>query len=201
MNRLMSNLMVMVAFVAMFCNVVMAAGDGMTVRTGAKLKALDSLQAARWGATHYIELTAADLTLTNADNTAMIFTNTVTAPFSMDFRGYVLDRAFDSATTNPGPYGITFSLGTSSASTKWLSSVQVASDATPTVYGSWGTDYSVVCYATNGAAGAVTSPRLNDQSSNVSLLATITPTTTNALSSLAVGKLRCYFSLLGKNYH
>jgi hypothetical protein len=193
-------LMMVWAMVVLAAGVCQAAGGGMAVAGDGRLKACAMSESAKYGATHVLELNAEDMVLTNADNTAVIWTNTVVAPCSVKFCGYVLDQAFDSATTNPGPYGITFSLGTSSASTKWLNAVQVASDATPTVYGSWGTDYSVVCYATNGAAGAVTSPRLNDQSSNVSLLATITPTTTNALSSLAVGKLRCYFSLLGKNY-
>ncbi|MEI8345752.1 MAG: hypothetical protein WCG06_06745, partial [Candidatus Omnitrophota bacterium] len=179
-----------------------------------------------WGATHVLELTAADLTLTNKDNTAMIFTNTVTAPFSMKFAGYVLDQAFDSSTTNPGAYGITFSLGPSTAATKWMSAVQIASDATPTIYGSFGTDYSVSAVGstavvtrcnivdTNGVTFNVvsnvtvastvtpttTSPILNAQTGDVAILAPVTPTPTNALSSLYSGRIRCYFRIIGKNY-
>jgi len=193
-------LMMVWAMAVMVAGVCQAAGNGMLVPGGGKLKPCSAMEGARYGATHVLELNAEDMVLTNADNTAVIWTNTVVAPCSIKFGGYVLDQAFDSATTNPGAYGVTFSLGTSSASTKWLNAVQVASDATPTVYGSFGTDYSVVCYATNGAAGAVTSPWLNNQTANVTLLATVTPTTTNALSSLAVGKLRAYFAVLGKNY-
>ncbi len=196
MKKLMLAMMAMVVA----AGVCLAGGDGMTVKGGGKLKPCSVTEMARYGASHVMELNAEDMVRTNTDNTAVIWTNTVTAPCSIKFCGYVLDRAFDSATTNPGPYGLTFSLGTSASSTKWINAVQVAADATPTVYGSWGTDYSVICYATNGTAGAVTSPRLNDQSSSVTLLATITPTGTNALSSLTVGKLRAYFAVLGQNY-
>lgn len=197
MKKLM---MAVVAMVVVAAGVCQAAGGGMAVKGGGKLKPCAVTEMARYGASHVMELNAEDMVLTNADNTAVIWTNTVTAPCSVKFCGYVLDKAFDSATTNPGPYGITFSLGTSATSTKWINAVQVAADATPTVYGSWGTDYSVVCYATNGAAGAVTSPLLNNQTSDVTLLATITPTTTNALSSLVVGKLRAYFAVVGQSY-
>ena len=193
-------LMMVMAMAVMGAGVCQAISGGMQTPGGGKLKPCSAMESARYGATHVLELNADDMVLTNADNTAVIWTNTVVAPCSIRFCGYVLDQAFDSATTNPGAYGVTFSLGTSSASTKWLNAVQVASDATPTVYGSFGTDYSVVCYATNGAAGAVTSPRLNNQTSDVTILATVTPTTTNALSSLAVGKLRAYFAVLGKSY-
>ena len=224
MNK--QTLKAMVAMVVVFLTLAwmsaMAAGDGMRVNTGGQLKALDSLTAARWGATHYLEVQAGDLTLTNKDNTAMIFTNTVTAPFSLEFCGYVLDQAFDSATTNPGAYGITFSLGPSTDTTKWLSSLQIASDATPTVYASFGTDYTAVgstavvtrcdIISSNGATFNIvsnvtvaatvtpTSPRLNAQTADVALLATVTPTGSNALSSLKFGKLRCFFRIIGTSY-
>lgn len=196
MKKLM---MAAVAVVMVAAGVCQAAGDPMMVKGGGKLKPCGVTEMARYGATHVLELNAEDMVLTNADNTAVIWTNTVTAPCSVKFAGYVLDKAFDSATTNPGPYGITFSLGTSTTSTKWLSAVQVANDSTPTVYGSWGTDYSASCMA-SGQAAVVTSPWLNNQTSDVTILATITPTSTNALSSLVVGKLRAYFAVIGKNY-
>lgn len=196
MKKLM---MAMMAMVVMAAGVCQAAGGGMAVKGGGKLKPCAVAEMARYGASHVMELNAEDMVLTNADNTAVIWTNTVTAPCSVKFCGYVLDKAFDSATTNPGPYGITFSLGTSTTSTKWINAVQVAADATPTVYGSWGTDYTVSCMA-SGQAAVVTSPLLNAQTSDVTLLAKITPTTTNALSSLTVGKLRAYFAVVGQSY-
>lgn len=215
-----------VAMAVVVAGVSLAAGDGMMVAGGGKLKACSVTEMAQWGATHVLELNASDLTNTNTDNTAVIWTNTVAAPFSLRFAGYVLDKPFDSATTNPGTYGITFSLGPSTATTKWLSSVQVANDATPTVYGSFGTDYAITAVgstavvtrcdiiSSNGVTFNVvsnvtvastvtpttTSPLLLDQASDVVILATLTPTTTNALSSVSVGKLRCYFRIIGKSY-
>ena len=94
-----------------------------------------------FGANYALTVEASDLASFSATNTAIVFTNAVKAPYSLEFRGWKLDVPFDSETVT-NAFSMTVSFGETNATTKWLSSVQVAYDATPTVKASFGTTYS-----------------------------------------------------------
>jgi hypothetical protein len=134
-----------------------------------ELRALPWQTAVRVGASHCIEFSYKDLTST-ATNTAVEYTNTVTAPASVEFVGMVLDPAFDS-TSVTNALSMTMSCGVSGATTKWLSAKQVCSDGTE-IKTSFGTTYSGTAtvaltlttnlvastvIATNGVEGVATS--------------------------------------------
>lgn len=123
----------------------------------------------KYGATHVLEFTHEDLTQT-ATNTAMVFTNTVGAPASVEFAGMLLDTAFDSVTVT-NAFTMSLSCGAGAATTGWLNSKEVAADGTE-VRTSFGADYSGTAtvtltattnkvvstvIATNGVEGVATS--------------------------------------------
>jgi len=163
---------------------------------------------ARYGATHVITVTAADLAASTNVAGGIAFTNTVADPCSVKFMAYVLDKQFQdnktwttngvATTTN----SITLFCGDGNSSNKWINAVQAAYDQTPTITGSFGTDYSVTCYATNGAAGTVTSPILNAQTSDVTLLVTVASEAkgTNSLSNMTRGQAKFYFKIIGSGW-
>jgi len=104
-----------------------------------ELRALPWQTAVRVGASHCIEFSYKDLTET-ATNTVMVFTNTITAPASVEFIGMVMDPAFDSKSVT-NALSMTMSCGISGATTKWLSAKQVCYDGTE-IKTSFGTKYS-----------------------------------------------------------
>ena len=118
------------------------------VLANGRLARCDAAEAARYGATHVIVINAQDMVNSgvSAVNTAVAFTNTVAAYSSIKFAGYVLKMPFETGNTLTSTNAIAFSCGITSATTKWISSVEVANDATPTVYGSFGT-YSTAATA------------------------------------------------------
>jgi len=93
----------------------------------------------KYGATHALEFTYADLTTTST-NTTMVFTNTIAAPAGVQFVGMLLDQPFDSA-TQTNVFSMTLSCGTADSTTRWISSKQVATDGTE-VRTSFGTVYT-----------------------------------------------------------
>ncbi len=183
-----------------------------------ELRALPWQTAVRVGASHCIEFSYKDLTST-ATNTAVEYTNTVTAPASVEFVGMVLDPAFDS-TSVTNALSMTMSCGVSGATTKWLSAKQVCSDGTE-IKTSFGGDYTATTaltlttnlvvagtststvYFVTGASGTVTvaSPLVNEQTSDIAIV-----TTFNALggtlyshSQLGSGKVRLFFRVFTPN--
>jgi len=171
-----------------------------------RLQPLPVEQQARFGATHCIELAAADLAGVTYSNIAWAVTNTVTKPCAVRFVAYLLDQPFNNTkaydtngvmtTTN----SITLSCGDGNSATKWISGLQVAADQTPTVVGSFGTDYTatITGLATNVTGITVTSPTLNAQTSDVKLILTLTPSGSEAqLGSLTRGKARFFFRIIG----
>lgn len=189
---------------------------------GGTIKPASLQEMARYGATHVLEYTHDDLTQT-ATNTATIVTNTVAAPFSLEFRGFILDTAFDSRVVT-NAHSMTVSFGPSTATTKWLNAIQIASDGTPTVKSTFGTDYtaaptltstptiarmsvvgsnetySVVSNVTVATTGtvAMTSPLLSAQTSDVKLLLTLSePGADRSPADFDSGKFRIFLRILG----
>jgi hypothetical protein len=174
----------------------------------------------RSGATHALEFNYSDLTQT-ATNTAMVFTNTVTAPASVEFMGMVLDPAFDSATVT-NAFSMTLSCGVADSTTKWLNAKQVAADGTE-VRTSFGAEYTATVALTlttnrvasttytNGVAHGVatstvsfvsgatgtstlTSPLVQEQTANIAILTTFgTAGENRSHSQLESGKVRLFF--------
>ena len=200
--------------------VIVVVGLVAMAQAAPKLRQLTWQEGGKYGATHALEFTAADLAGYTATNTAIVFTNTVVAPYALEFRGYVLDLAFDSSTVT-NPFSMTVSCGDGNSATKWMNAVQVAYDATPTVKASLGTDYtatSALTLATNvvatvggtsttyfvtGATAAVTvaSPIVNNQTANGTVLLTLSePGADRVPSTLDRGKGRIFFRLLGPSY-
>lgn len=183
---------------------VLVALISMNVRA-ASLQPLPEGDMARYGATHVIEVVPADMTGVIASNTAWAVTNLVTAPCSLKFAGMVLlqtfqdTKSYDTNNVMKTTNSIALSCGTTDSTTKWINGVQVAQDQTPTVYGSFGTDYSVTCYATNGAAGTVTSPIMDSQTTNFNLVVTMgAPGAGASLSKLRRGRALLLFRIIGK---
>lgn len=173
--------------------------------TAANLNPLPEGDMARYGATHVIEIVPADMADVIASNTAWAVTNRVTAPCSLKFAGMVLlqtfqdTKTYDTNNVMKTTNSIALSCGTTDSTTKWISAVQVAQDQTPTVYGSYGTDYAVTCYATNGAAGTVTSPILDSQTTNFNVVVTMgAPGSGASLSKLKRGRALLLFRIIGK---
>lgn len=215
MKRTNIGMMVLTALVAL----------AMTAQAAPKLRQLTWQEGGKYGATHALEFTAADLADYTATNTAIAFTNTVVAPYALEFRGYVLDLAFDSSTVT-NPFSMTLSCGDTNSTTKWLSAVQVAYDATPTVKASFGTDYSGTAsvtltattnlvvitgvgtsstYFVSGVSGSsavtVASPYMNDQTANGALVLSVSaPGADRVPNTLDRGKARVFFRLLGPSY-
>lgn len=195
---------------------------GANAIASGKLRALSWQEASRYGATHCIEVDHADLDYQTTDATAAVFTNTVVAPYSLEFRGYLLDQAFDSdRVTNH--FTCAVSVGTSSSSTKWINGLQVAYDYTPTVYASLGTDYTgttaltstptirtiemkgtnvtanVMTNLTVATSGTVTmaTPLLSAQTADLTTWVTVgSPGSGRDLAEFTRGKFRVFFRIL-----
>jgi hypothetical protein len=183
-----------------------------------ELRALPWQTAVRVGASHCIEFSYKDLTST-ATNTAVEYTNTVTAPASVEFVGMVLDPAFDS-TSVTNALSMTMSCGVSGATTKWLSAKQVCSDGTE-IKTSFGGDYTATTaltlttnlvvvgtststvYFVTGASGAVTvaSPLVQEQTSDIAIVTTFNELggTLYSHSQLGSGKVRLFFRVFTPN--
>lgn len=144
---------------------------------GASFKAATVQEMAKYNATHILEWSDADLTGT-ATNATLVFTNTLTGPLSMRFEGYLLDEAFDTKIYTNALAGLAVSVGDTSSATNWISALEVAKDATPTTWASFGTDYT--------ATGTV---------SVVTTFAMTGPTIT--MGSLDQGRLRTFWRVLG----
>jgi hypothetical protein len=195
--------------------VVLAAAATVQGATGV-LRPLGTEGCAYFNATHVIEVRGDGLTCDTA-NTPTVFTNVVTAPCSVEFRGFLLDQQFDSVTvTNHMACIVRF--GTTGATNKWISGVEVAADRTPTVTASFGTDYTgtsaltlpmltftnwsettnVFAVVSNGTATVtLASPLLNEQSSDVSTVLTIgSPGASRKLSEFDTGRLRVFLRIL-----
>jgi len=179
-----------------------------------ELRALPWQTAVRVGASHCIEFSYKDLTET-ATNTVMVFTNTITAPASVEFIGMVMDPAFDSESVT-NALSMTVSCGISGATTKWLSARQVAYDGTE-IKTSFGTKYSGTAtvaltlvtnrvviangtsttYFVTGATGASTvtiaSPLVQEQTANIAIVTTFNTLGDYSHSQLAQGKIRLFF--------
>lgn len=183
---------------------------------------------ARYGATHVITVTAADLVAQTNVSASIAFTNTVTQPCSIKFMGYVLDKQFQDAkawdtngvatTTND----LTLSCGDTNSTTRWINAVQAAYDSTPTITGSFGTDYTSVgstavvtkcdVIASNGVsfnlvsnvtvASTVTmsSPILNANTADAKLVVTATSGSTTQPSKLTRGQARFFFKIIGSGW-
>ena len=201
-------------FTSVMCVGVVATLLALYASAAPVLRPLPWQTAIRVGASHCLEFTYKDLTET-ATNTAMVFTNTVTAPASVEFIGMVLDPAFDSKSVT-NDLSMTVSCGISGATTKWLSARQVAYDGTE-IKTSFGTKYSgtatvaltlvtnrvVVAggtsttYFVTGATGASTvtiaSPLVQEQTANIAIVTTFNTLGDYSHSQLAQGKIRLFF--------
>jgi len=185
-----------------------------------QLRKLPWQEAVGAGATHSIEFTYADLTGT-ATNTATTFYHVVPAGSCIEFRGMVLNMAFDSSTVT-NPFSMTVSCGITNAVTKWVNAKQVAYDGTE-ILSSLGTDYtstttltstptlySVELKGTNVTATVVTnmvvattgtvtmtSPLLNEQASAVTLATQFSePGANRRPVDFDRGKLTVYYRIL-----
>ena len=131
MKRLMTAVMVLAAACA----------------SGVDFKAATVQEMAKYGATHILEWSHGDLTGTST-NATLVFTNTLTGPLSMKFEGYLLDEEFDTKVYTNALVGLAVSVGDTSSATKWISALEVAKDATPTTWASFGTDYTATIVST-----------------------------------------------------
>lgn len=201
-------------FTSVMCVGVVATLLALYASAAPVLRPLPWQTAIRVGASHCLEFTYKDLTET-ATNTAMVFTNTVTAPASVEFIGMVLDPAFDSESVT-NDLSMTVSCGISGATTKWLSARQVAYDGTE-IKTSFGTKYSGTAtvaltlvtnrvviangtsttYFVTGATGASTvtiaSPLVQEQTANIAIVTTFNTLGDYSHSQLAQGKIRLFF--------
>ena len=177
----------------------------VTAACGApSLRALPWQEAVGAGATHAIEFTHADLTST-ATNTATTFYNVVPAGSCIEFRGMVLNMAFDSSTVT-NPFSMTVSCGYTNAVTKWVNAKQVCYDGTE-ILSSLGTDYTVATTTTTTgtnvatlasvSTSTVTSPLLNEQASAVTLATQFShPGNNRRPVDFDRGKLTVYYRIL-----
>jgi len=174
-------------------------------------------QGVKYGATHVLEFTHEDLTQT-ATNTVMVFTNTVTAPASVKFAGMLLDVPFDSVTTT-NAFTMSLSCGAGAATTGWLNAKEVAADGTE-IRTSFGGDYSGTAtvtlaattnlvvvgdatstvYFVTGVAGTsavtVSSPIVNEQTSNVAIVTTFGTAGVNRNhAEFESGRVRLFFKI------
>lgn len=148
---------------------------------GASFKAATVQEMAKYGATHILEWIAADLTGTST-NATLVFTNTLTGPLSMKFEGYLLDEEFDTKVYTNALVGLAVSVGDTSSATNWISALEVAKDATPTTWASFGTEPS---------------PWINAQTGTVSVVTTFAMTgPTITMGSLDRGRLRTFWRVL-----
>jgi hypothetical protein len=173
---------------------------------GAKAVTASVQEMARYGCTHVIEWSHDNLSGTTT-NATLVFTNTFTAPVSVKFEGYILDAPFDAQTPTNALGGLAVSVGVTGTTTKWISALQVARDRTPTIYSSFGTDYTVATTTigpnTNAlvSTSTVTSPRVNAQTANVSVVTTFAMTgTVQTMDALNSGRLRTFWRVLGPKY-
>lgn len=96
----------------------------MNVAAAPRLRPLGVEQMARYGATHELTVTAADLT-ESTDNVAQTNTVALAGPCAYEYVGFQLERAFDSvANTNLGSIAFTATMGT----VLLVTNVQVAAD-------------------------------------------------------------------------
>ena len=208
MKRLMTAVMVLAAACA----------------SGADFEAASVQEMAKYGATHILEWSHGDLTGTST-NATLVFTNTLTGPLSMKFEGYLLDEEFDTKAYTNALVGLAVSVGDTSSATKWISALEVAKDATPTTWASFGTDYTATIASTptlqtvtptNLVAGGkvfsailvtnftvastatFASPWVNAQTGTVSVVTTFAMTgPTITMGSLDQGRLRTFWRVLG----
>jgi hypothetical protein len=196
MKRLMTAVMVLAA----------------TWAAGADFKAATVQEMAKYCATHILEWSHGDLTGTST-NATLVFTNTLTGPLSMKFEGYLLDEEFDTKVYTNALVGLAVSVGDTSSATKWISALEVAKDATPTTWASFGTDYTATIQtttATNLVADETVfsavlatnltfaSPWVNAQTGTVSVVTTFAMTgPTITMGSLDRGRLRTFWRVLG----
>ncbi len=160
MKRLMTAVMVLAAACA----------------SGVDFKAATVQEMAKYGATHILEWSHGDLTGTST-NATLVFTNTLTGPLSMKFEGYLLDEEFDTKVYTNALVGLAVSVGDTSSATKWISALEVAKDATPTTWASFGTDYT---------ATIVSTPSLTNTATITSTPTLKTVTATNLVAGEAV---------------
>ena len=200
----------------------MVVGMAWGMAQGASFKAATIQEMAKYGATHILEWSHEDLTGTST-NATLTFTNTLTGPVSVKFEGYLLDQTFDTKLYTNAVGGLAVSVGDTSSATKWISALEVATDATPTYYASFGTDYTVASTATptistislmgtNVTAAVMTnltiavtstptSPWVNAQTGNVSVVTTFAMTgETITMGSLDRGALRTFWRVLSPKY-
>jgi hypothetical protein len=179
---------------------------------GASFEAATVQEMAKYGATHILEWSHGDLTGTST-NATLVFTNTLTGPLSMKFEGYLLDEEFDTKVYTNALVGLAVSVGDTSSATKWISALEVAKDATPTTWASFGTDYTATIQtttATNLVADETVfsavlatnltfaSPWVNAQTGTVSVVTTFAMTgPTITMGSLDRGRLRTFWRVLG----
>lgn len=180
--------------------------------SGVDFKAATVQEMAKYGATHILEWSHGDLTGTST-NATLVFTNTLTGPLSMKFEGYLLDEEFYTQAYTNALVGLAVSVGDTSSATKWISALEVAKDATPTTWASFGTDYTATIQtttATNLVADETVfsavlatnltfaSPWVNAQTGTVSVVTTFAMTgQTITMGSLDRGRLRTFWRVLG----
>jgi len=173
---------------------------------GARAVTATVQEMARYGCTHVIEWSHDNLSGTTT-NATLVFTNTFAGPVSLKFEGYILDAPFDSRTVTNVLGGLAVSVGNTTSATKWISALQVAKDQTPTIYSSFGTDYTVATTTTGPATNAlvstsvVTSPWVNAQTGTVSVVTTFAMTgTVLTMDALESGRLRTFWRVLGPKH-
>ena len=166
---------------------------------------------AKYGATHFLEFTYKDFTVSNT-NTTQAFTNSINAKTAVQFVGLVLDQAFDTGNTNfTGSCAL--KIGDGSDDDLFLTSTELASDGTE-VYVKFGppNSYTItpsfqvlaltgtvqnVNVVTNGTATA-TAVELSRKlyTSAGSIVSTFTPNGNEALADNTSGKVRVLFKLI-----
>ena len=190
----------------------------LTTQAAPQLQPCNSAEMARFGASHVIVVDYTDIaTVYGATtNTLVIFTNTVTAPVSLKFAGWVQEQSYDTAPqvwtnakANISDVKVscgTYTNGAVATSTNlFVNGVQVAADQTPTIYGSFGdwTAQTATITATGTTYAITFGNVMNNQTSNIPITITYQPNTTtatNVLGNLVKGRDRFYFNLLGKYY-
>ena len=188
------------------------------------LRPADVKTMAKYGCTHVIEVTHDHLT-TATTNTMQLFEFTVTAPYSLEFRGVQLNEAFDSR-SDTNAWDIEVSVGAGTTTNKWVDALQVAVDGPPTVYSTFGTDYAGTAtvtlttttnlvvigdatstvYFVTGVVGTsavtVSSPWLSSQTANGTIKILVDPTdnVSQKLVDLDRGRLLTFWRVLGPRY-
>lgn len=158
-------------------------------------------------ATHCWEFNYTDFAANTTTNVAVYITNAIPAKTSVEFKGLMLDKAFETA--DPWTNSVSLTVGDGSTADLFLTATELASDGTevfvkfdqPHAFTIANTYQTVEIYGTNAVTNVTSVATVSEKGRKLypaagSLVATFTPMGMEAMASNYVGKVRLYFRLL-----